>query len=114
MKKWVVAIVIIAILMLGIYLEYKMNNDKYNIISEGKVNENSYFEDITETKNKDDSYLENLTEIKIYDIEDGYITVPFNKNIQRHKYVWSNIRELNDFKSYEDDEYVSTVRDRCF
>lgn len=40
----------------------------------------------------------------IYDIEDGYMQVPYLNNVPNHTYDWNNLHEKNGFKYYIDGE----------
>ncbi|MBR2785985.1 MAG: glycoside hydrolase family 25 protein [Clostridia bacterium] len=49
-------------------------------------------------------------EIQIYDIEEGYLTVPYNKDAQKHEYNWDKYLKNNSgFYRYEDDKYKSRI-----
>lgn len=48
-------------------------------------------------------------QLRIYDIEDGYLWVPYVKNIKHHTYNWNNLKQENGYLKYEDDKYVSKV-----
>lgn len=42
--------------------------------------------------------------LMIYDIEDGYMQVPYLANVPNHTYDWNNLHEKNGFKYYIDGE----------
>lgn len=48
-------------------------------------------------------------EITIYDIEEGYMTVPFNKDADRHSYDWSKLDKTNGIYKYGDSNYTSKL-----
>lgn len=48
-------------------------------------------------------------EITIYDIEEGYMTVPFNKDADKHNYDWSKLDKTNGIYKYEDSNYTSKL-----
>ena len=52
---------------------------------------------------------QNPEEITIYDIEDGYLKVPFNKEADKHNYDWSKLSKTNGMYKYEDDNYTSKL-----
>lgn len=53
---------------------------------------------------------ETISEIQIYDIEEGYLTVPYNKNATKHQFNWNNLSvNSNGYYSYSDDKYESIL-----
>lgn len=47
-------------------------------------------------------------EIQIYDIEEGYLKVPYNKNANKNKYAWDTYLKINNgYYKYEDGEYTT-------
>ncbi len=94
MKRVLLTMIIIAVLLFGIILAC-------NITS--KMNQ----------FNNSDAENEELTimdqnEITIYDIEEGYLKVPYNKLADKHSYNWDNgLKKENGFYYYEDENYKS-------
>jgi len=53
---------------------------------------------------------ESIPEIQIYDIEEGYLTVPYNKNATKHQFDWNNLSvDSNGYYTYSDDKYESIL-----
>ena len=52
---------------------------------------------------------EDPKEITIYDIEEGYMTVPYNKDADKHNYDWSKLDKTNGMYKYEDSNYTSKL-----
>ncbi|MBQ3408801.1 MAG: glycoside hydrolase family 25 protein [Clostridia bacterium] len=48
-------------------------------------------------------------EITIYDIEEGYLKVPYNKEADKHSYNWSNLDKTGEYYKYNDDNYTSKL-----
>lgn len=47
--------------------------------------------------------------LQIYDIEEGYIWVPYVKGVKHHSYNWDKLKMENGYLKYEDDEYISKL-----
>ena len=47
--------------------------------------------------------------IQIYDIEEGYLTVPAIQGAKKHSFNWDNLKYENGFLRYEDDNYSSEL-----
>lgn len=53
---------------------------------------------------------ETISEIQIYDIEEGYLTVPYNKSATKHQFNWNNLSvDSNGYYTYSDDNYESIL-----
>lgn len=51
-----------------------------------------------------------ISELQIYDIEEGYVTVPYNNNATKHQYNWDNLSiTKNGYYTYSDDIYESKI-----
>ena len=87
-KKITIAIIIILlIIILFVFLKYGIKN-KYS--NEMKREENE--------------------DILIYDIEEGYLTVPYNKYAKTNNYnFYENLKNNNGYYKYEDNNYTSIL-----
>lgn len=47
--------------------------------------------------------------LQIYDIDEGYLWVPYVKNVKHHNYDWKNLRYENGYLKYEDSKYISKL-----
>ncbi len=63
----------------------------------------------SENKKIEEIKEEEIKEIQIYDIEEGYLTVPAVKNAKKHVYNWNNIKFIGNYKYYEDDNYKTHI-----
>ena len=98
MNKKILALAIIFIICFWIVGIVRKNN-----ISQKSIETIS-----SETKSTEDK--EQIPEeITIYDIEEGYLKVPFNKNADKHSYDWSKLNKTDGYYSYEDDNYTSKL-----
>lgn len=60
-----------------------------------------------EDKQEQDEFIKEIT---IYDIEDGYMKVPYNDQATKHTYNWEeHLTNNNGIYSYEDDMYTSKL-----
>lgn len=71
------------------YLKHKEEVDRENVVTSQVVDEPK--------------------EITIYDIEEGYMTVPYNKDADKHSYDWSKLDKTNGIYKYEDSNYTSKL-----
>jgi len=97
MKKSSIAIMcIIAVLVITFcfYFRYKKAPDSKPAISGNVIEE-------TNVKQEDT--------ITIYDIEEGYLTVPYNNDADKHCYNWNNLINDNGMFKYEDEKYTSKI-----
>ncbi len=102
MKKVIIACVCIFIIIIMIIISLNYNSTKNysneeeqeNIINEENNVENI---EIQETKK----------EIQIYDIEEGYLTVPYNENADKHNYNWDKL-DISQSKYLYNDELYET------
>lgn len=60
-------------------------------------------------KNETIEKVEEETEIQIYDIEEGYLTVPAVKGAKKHSYNWDNLKLNGNYKYYEDENYITHI-----
>lgn len=61
-------------------------------------------EEVSEENTKDQPTSQEQQMLLIYDIEDGYMQVPYLNNVPNHTYDWNNLHEKNGFKYYIDGE----------
>ena len=95
MIKKIVIVIIITIIIIA-ELEI-INNIKNNFT---KIEDN-ILSNIIEEKNE-------KREITIYDIEDGFINVPFNENADKNEYNFEKyLNNTNNYYKYEDEKYKS-------
>lgn len=59
------------------------------------------------TNTTQENLKDTIAEIKIYDIEEGYLTVPYNNKVKKHKYNWNNLSKKNSYYKYNDEIYES-------
>jgi len=86
MKKWILmGSIFILILGSGIYRVYKAKDE--NTTTEQPKNET----------------------IQIYDIEEGYLTVPAIPEAKTHPYKWENLKQENGYLQYEDETYITKL-----
>ena len=96
MKKRVVIFLLIIIIILISFVA---------IFSNRKKQENDS-QDITENIEQ----TEEITEITIYDIEEGYLKVPYNNMAKKNKYEWDTyLKNENGFLKYEDNNYTTKL-----
>ena len=97
MNKKVIAMIIVFVLVFWVVGILKKNGVIFKTAETSVTNS-------TEIKNE-----ENLpSEITIYDIEEGYLKVPYNKQADKHSYDWKNLDRASNYK-YEDDTYTSKL-----
>ena len=94
MKKRVVIFLLIIIILISFVA----------IFSNTKKPENDS-QDNKENKEK----TEEITEITIYDIEEGYLKVPYNNMAKKNKYEWDYLKNENGFLKYEDNNYTTKL-----
>lgn len=98
MNKRIVVSVVICVILLGIigWIIVSQNYKKTVEIS-------SKQEPAVEEK------IDSPEKITIYDIEEGYMEVPFNKSADLHSYDWSKLNKNGGYYKYEDDKYTSKL-----
>lgn len=102
MKKTIVIIFVILIISAGIFIKniYNENNTISTNSAKDENVENLEY-NIRDDKKK---------KIQIYDIEDGYITVEYNKRATKNCYNWNNLsKDNNEFLKYEDENYKTKL-----
>lgn len=95
-KKIIVAtiIIILIIVISFIFLKSEVKNDYINEIK---------YKDNEDKEDKKD-------EILIYDIEEGYLAVPYNKYAKTNNYNFDeNLKNNNGYYKYEDNNYTSIL-----
>ena len=98
MNKKIFALAIIFIICFWIVGIVRKNN-----MSQKNVRGTNSEASTTEDKENDPE------QITIYDIEEGYLNVPFNKNANKHNYDWSNLSKTDGYYKYEDSNYTSKL-----
>lgn len=98
-KKYAVVLTIVAVLTLvaGIFIGKEFFSEKE------EKQENIQETNLPQEENEPE-IAEQQELLMIYDIEDGYMQVPYLTNVSKHSYDWNNIREQNGFKYYVDEE----------
>ena len=98
--KLLVGIIIFISLICAISISVAPNiknmKDVPNIIENGEQN-------ISQEQNNEPELLQ------IYDIEEGYIWVPYVKNIEHNSYNWDKLKIENGYLKYEDEKYISKL-----
>lgn len=96
MKKRVVIFLLIIIIILISFVAIFSNRKKQENDSQDNT------ENIEQT--------EEITEITIYDIEEGYLKVPYNNMAKKNKYEWDTyLKNENGFLKYEDNNYTTKL-----
>lgn len=92
MKKIVIVILVLVIIIsISIVLVF-INSKKFNKDQEQEIEEQSA----------------EPAEITIYDIEEGYLKVPYNNMANKNKYEWDKyLKNENGILKYEDDNYTT-------
>ncbi len=99
MNKKVIVVVIILVIGFWCLGIYKKNNRSNNVASYNT--ENVVVEEKEESAPK---------EITIYDIEEGYLTVPYNNQANKHTYNWEQYLNTSEgLYKYEDENYESKI-----
>lgn len=107
MKKIKVSYIIIFMLLVVIVCAIiwqirKIDNAKNSVVSEINIDDRNV--------NLDSSLYNEREIITIYDIEDGYMDVKFNKKADLHNYDFQkHLTKENERYRYEDDTYTSKV-----
>lgn len=101
-KKYVVWIPVVVVLALaaGIFIGKEFFSER-----EEKKEKAIVVQEQTDTKEINQQKVTEEQELLlIYDIEDGYMQVPYLSDVPKHNYDWNNIQEKNGFKYYVDEE----------
>ncbi|MBR6034289.1 MAG: glycoside hydrolase family 25 protein [Clostridia bacterium] len=110
MKKEIIILIVVIILTLCFWIFFKTGN---NTIEENIEVQNTYAENNEVTDNTSEEALQDATmpsEITLYDKEDGYFTVEFNKNANINKYNFEeNLENKNGLYKYKDENYTSRL-----
>ena len=62
------------------------------------------------SKNQSETSINEPNDITIYDIEEGYLTVPYNSKAQKNNYEWNKLIKMdNGYYQYEDDLYETRL-----
>lgn len=97
MSKKIIVVAIVFIICFWIIGVQKRNNDMKNREEINKENA------IISEESKEPE------EITIYDIEEGYLKVPYNEAADKHNYDWSKLDKSNGLYKYEDSRYTSKL-----
>lgn len=96
LNKVIIIAVVIVIICFAILGSLKIIDNK-------KIENNSKDNNLMVSENEKE-------EITIYDIEDGYINVPYNNLANKHEYQFDNSLKRNgEFYEYEDEKYKSKI-----
>ena len=96
LNKVIIIAVVIVIICFAILGSLKVIDNK-------KIENNSKNNNLMVSENEKE-------EITIYDIEDGYINVPYNNLANKHEYQFDNSLKRNgEFYEYEDEKYKSKI-----
>lgn len=101
-KKWSIFLlgVIFIILMVGTIL-YILKQDETLLASNNNDGNNQPTNEII---------TEEIKELQIYDIEEGYLTVPYNNRATKHKYDLSKLsKNDNNYYTYIDNSYETKL-----
>ena len=110
-KKYKIIILVILIIFLCSILVVSLHftsthksiaNEATNIEIE---NNNEVSNNVIESNLKND--VEEIKDIKIYDIEEGYLNVPYNPYAKKHTYNWDNLSKKQKYYKYDDKNYTS-------
>lgn len=96
-KRFIFVLIIILVILIGIIAYLLLNKHTESPIN-ADLEENIVSEE------------ESISEIQIYDIEEGYLTVPYNKNATKHQFDWNNLSiDSNGYYTYSDEIYESIL-----
>lgn len=97
MKKKKIILILAILILIGV-IAYFLLNKQEDAPIHATISENIVSEE------------ETISEIQIYDIEEGYLTVPYNKNATKHEFNWNNLSvNSNGYYTYSDDKYESIL-----
>lgn len=65
--------------------------------------------DEQQIKQEQNIKLEEPENLQIYDIDEGYLWVPYVKNVKHNTYNWDKLKQENGYLKYEDDKYISSL-----
>lgn len=106
-KKVFIAILIVFFIVTGSWISYMhfIKKEKDNTkMQENKTPENKTEQEV---QNNEENQMET---IKIYDIEEGYLTVSYNRNVKKHKYNWEHLKkDEKGYYIYQDDNYETKL-----
>ena len=103
--------VVLLISILAVIETINKKNESANISNMTTVYQNFDNEyNINNTSSTNDDVKNNkISEITIYDIEEGYLTVPYNEEATKHNYIWENLIDNNNLYKYEDKNYYTKL-----
>lgn len=101
-------IVVLALLCFLLFFKKNMiaNLNSILVNHEEQQEENSKLENTQINEDMDVNSAEEIPqEIQIYDIEEGYLTVPYNTDAIKHSYIWNNLSNDKSYYKYDDELY---------
>lgn len=102
-------IIMLIITLIIVYFIIRNKNITTSIETSGDINMKENIEKI-ENKNNNEKTKENDQMLLIYDIEEGYLTVPYNTLANKHNYNWKKLNNSNSSHYiYEDENYTSKL-----
>lgn len=94
----VITIILVSIILVSLNTKKQENDSQDNQVKQESSNQ----EKIEQT--------EELKEITIYDIEEGYLKVPYNNMAKKNKYEWDTyLKNENGYLKYEDNNYTTKL-----
>lgn len=113
MKKKIVILLVIILIIVGIQF-YIENNKETASTNANEQTQNIINQEFENTNIDQENIKEHETsitqEIQIYDIEEGYLTVPFNRNASLHNYNWDKLSsDFNGYYSYTDESFYTKL-----
>lgn len=97
-KIFILILILLILILIGLILYSHYNKPKELLDNNKPLKENIITEE------------QDITELQIYDIEEGYLTVPYNNNATKHTFNWANLSTTeNRYYSYSDDIYESKI-----
>lgn len=86
----------------------KIHNDNFHK-KENDLND-SYSDRSSDFETGSNNFNEDIENITIYDIEEGFLSVPYNKTAKKNSYNFDKyLKRENGYYKYEDDNYISKL-----
>lgn len=113
-KKVIIICICSFVILISILLCFKMNiqTNINNTVENKEHQQNEQKEQVNTQQNPSfntldiDKIEETPKNLKIYDIEEGYLTVPYNSKALKHNYNWDNLSTSdNGYYFYSDNLY---------
>lgn len=97
-KNIIFILIFVIIILIGLSAYLLLNKPEEILVSAEPQEENIVIQE------------ETITELQIYDIEEGYLKVPYNNSAQKHQYNWEHLStNKNGYYTYSDDIYESKI-----